>query len=61
MQAKVPMQMQNTRTKDREVILQPIADKLGKKVEELKPWEDYDPIWLDYKLRDTGGVWYSGD
>jgi hypothetical protein len=45
---------------------QQIADSLGKTIEELVPWADYDPINLDngcyqeYK-GNGGGVRYVGD
>jgi len=44
---------------------QQIADRLGKTIEELEPWIDYDPISLDdgcyHESKGSLGVRYTGD
>ncbi len=49
----------------KKIAYQQVADSLGKKVEDLVPWVDYDPISLDdgcyYESRGLSGVRWTGD
>jgi len=38
-------------TIERENLLQVIADRLGKEVSHLVPWEDYHPVLIDDRIR----------
>lgn len=46
-------------------LLEQIAQRLGKKRDELKPWVDYDPIAVDeqayHMSRGQSGVRWAGD
>lgn len=49
----------------RAILLQSIAQKLNKPVVDLRPWVDYDPIWVDeeayHMSRGETGVRWAGD
>lgn len=50
--------------RERDEILDARAKDLGKPREELKPWVDYDPIWVDMEVqcrKRGGGIWFRGD
>lgn len=39
-------------TIERENLLQVIADRLGKEISSLVPWQDYHPILIDQRIRE---------
>lgn len=52
----------------RTILRQKIADRLNKRVEDLVPWQDYDPIMLDGQVdaarqqqRDPNAPTWTGD
>lgn len=50
--------------RERDEILNARANELGKPRSELKPWVDYDPIWVDLEVQCRergGGIWFRGD